>query len=703
MSPIEPLGLSTRQWQFLSEPDQYVLASGCSDRPLVTETTRRQFLTARDILARLNGSNGQGVRRGILLADDVGLGKTTVAALVAWVVASAGEKRKVRILAPNDVMMRRWEEELKSHVGPLQECAKHLDVHANRVKAGRVGRLNAGSIQVVKHSYAAAANAILDCDLLIVDEAHRAKGEGTAFSTALKRQKRHARRVLILTATPFSIQLEELQRMLTLVGGEESHTAIRAFSRALDNLFSGNTARSQELVAERLATKAVAAVDALSSFVIRHGIDDLTNEQKSFGAIADWDIDVPEANTEELELMVRLDRALRVEKQGSSQSSKVTNDPRFHVGWRHFDNVRTELKKKVLGLAEPARAVVENQLRAIKRLRNQVGSHSKMTAVAAEVKVKIEQGEKVLLFCHHHATAEELTAHLASVLPKAKASQLPGSSVWRQAWAEVLKPMDEELEHGPLRQTYIEWLSSDLIRIQTWNWIQEASHSNVHLATALKKTYGRRPPHETLAEAARHLFRALLDSKSSKAVLRAAQDRLELLPGASGISRVMGVCQSSGKPEEEMFFVENEQPDTVISIFNSPFGPDALVVTDRLSEGIDLHRYCRHLIHYELDPSPIRTVQRNGRLRRVNSWAAVTGQPICYAYPAFRGTRDHRLVQIMKKRIDSFSLLLGGVQDFNVDDVVGSDEEWRNCVIAQAKSRLAAAGKRLKSKEPGAS
>ena len=54
----------------------------------------------------LNGSYDEKARRGILLADDVGLGKTTVAALVAWVVASAGERRGVRILAPNDVMMR---------------------------------------------------------------------------------------------------------------------------------------------------------------------------------------------------------------------------------------------------------------------------------------------------------------------------------------------------------------------------------------------------------------------------------------------------------------------------------------------------------------------------------------------------------------------------------------------------------------------
>lgn len=114
-----------------------------------------------------------------------------------------------------------------------------------------------------------------------------------------------------------------------------------------------------------------------------------------------------------------------------------------------------------------------------------------------------------------------------------------------------------------------------------------------------------------------------------------------------------------------------------------------------------MHRYCRHLIHYELDPSPIRPVQRNGQLRRVNGWAAVTGQPIRYAYPAIRGTRDYRLVQIIKKRIDSFSLLLGGVQDFEIDSVAGSGERWRNEVIKIAKDRLRKAGRQLRAREPG--
>ena len=265
-------------------------------------------------------------------------------------------------------------------------------------------------------------------------------------------------------------------------------------------------------------------------------------------------------------------------------------------------------------------------------------------------------------------------------------------------------PAGEVLHETTLRDTFIEWLCADLIRTQTWNWLHPPFVSGANLLKAITTTRARHPQGpETIVEAAQRLYHAILQSKSSRAVLKEAEDRPELLPGANGGSRVLGVCLPSDDDGEESLFIHNQQPDTVISIFNSPFGPDVLVVTDKLSEGIDLHRYCRHLIHYELDPSPIRTVQRNGRLRRVNSWAAATGQDILYAYPAFRGTRDHRLVQIMKKRINSFSLLLGGVQDFDVEDVVGSEEKWRNDVIAIAKGRLAAAGGQLRERTRGIS
>ena len=57
-----------------------------------------------------------------------------------------------------------------------------------------------------------------------------------------------------------------------------------------------------------------------------------------------------------------------------------------------------------------------------------------------------------------------------------------------------------------------------------------------------------------------------------------------------------------------------------------------------------------------------------------------------YAYPAFKGTRDERLVRIMKNRVDSFGLLLGGGHNLVIEEVQASDEAWRDDVIAKAKT-----------------
>ena len=119
-----------------------------------------------------------------------------------------------------------------------------------------------------------------------------------------------------------------------------------------------------------------------------------------------------------------------------------------------------------------------------------------------------------------------------------------------------------------------------------------------------------------------------------------------------------------------------------------------MVATDRLSEGVDLHRCCRHLIHYELDPSPVRTLQRNGRIRRVGSWAARTGQPIRYAYPTFGGTRDEKAVRVMSQRINAFGLLLGGVPSLD-DEVDDSEQSFADKVLASARRELLSLNRRL--------
>lgn len=84
---MDDFKIDARRWRFLNNPAGYIErgAGGLQVEPLT-----RQFKTARNILQRL--ADG----RGVLLADHVGLGKTTVGALVAWVVVCQG--RRVRNL-----------------------------------------------------------------------------------------------------------------------------------------------------------------------------------------------------------------------------------------------------------------------------------------------------------------------------------------------------------------------------------------------------------------------------------------------------------------------------------------------------------------------------------------------------------------------------------------------------------------------------
>jgi hypothetical protein len=500
---------------------------------------------------------------------------------------------------------------------------------------------------------------------------------------------------LILTATPFSIQIEELQRMLELIGADASdvQSSVRSYSRALNDLYSGKTSRDERVVAKRLVTKATAAIDAISTYVIRHGVDDLPGEKAAFGVREDWPISVAEARPCELELLVRMNRAQRLAMAGGSAKPKSRLDPRFDVGWQHLDQERERLTLEVDELRPVESQVVKQQLKAMAKLRIQVGAHPKMVAVARTVVETVAAGEKVLLFCHHHASAQELSIHLDKAIPTLTGSGRLSRDAWVTAWMDLLEKREFHENHDPaLLEVFVDWLCADLTRSQTHGWFKTSPSSTSKLKDALLVTKARSSlGSETVFDAALRLYDSLLRSNSARAVLKRAVNTSDeqILPGSDGTSRVLGVCEAAADSTCKRLFIHNNQPDTVIAIFNSPFGPDVLVTTDRLSEGVDLHRYCRHLIHYELDPSPIRTVQRNGRLRRVECWAAVTKRPIMYAYPAFAGTRDQKLVRIMQKRVNSFSLLLGGVQDIDIDGAMGEDEAWRSRIIDLAKASLA--------------
>ncbi len=142
----------------------------------------------------------------ILVADEVGLGKTVEAALVLTELASRGEAERVLVLTPAS-LCEQWAGELAArfHLEPII------------VERGALARLGArasadedpwarlplavASIDYVKQPEVLRGMGAVRWDLLIVDEAHACPG-ARYRGAALAWLSRRARRVLLLTATP---------------------------------------------------------------------------------------------------------------------------------------------------------------------------------------------------------------------------------------------------------------------------------------------------------------------------------------------------------------------------------------------------------------------------------------------------------------------------------------------------------------------
>ncbi|MEP6672806.1 MAG: DEAD/DEAH box helicase, partial [Chthoniobacter sp.] len=116
----------------------------------------------------------------------------------------------------------------------------------------------------------------------------------------------------------------------------------------------------------------------------------------------------------------------------------------------------------------------------------------------------------------------------------------------------------------------------------------------------------------------------------------------------------------------------------IFTAFNTPLSPDILICTQVGQEGIDLHRHCRHVVHYDLAWNPALVEQRTGRIDRIGSKTfrerdlTALGQTVFLevGLPYLAGTYDERMFEELRLRAQTFEVLTGG--DFSADHA----EEW---------------------------
>jgi hypothetical protein len=102
--------------------------------------------------------------------------------------------------------------------------------------------------------------------------------------------------------------------------------------------------------------------------------------------------------------------------------------------------------------------------------------------------------------------------------------------------------------------------------------------------------------------------------------------------------------------------VSSEQRDSHLRGFNSPFQPLVLIASSVGQEGIDLQKYCRHVVHYDLEWNPAKVEQREGRVDREGRLAK---GPINVYFLLCRGTYDERVLHVMANRFRWHRVLLG--------------------------------------------
>lgn len=157
--------------------------------------------------------------KGVLLADEVGLGKTIEAGIVLcqyW----AERKRKLLVICPASIR-KQWALELqdKFHLPTvvLDQAAYTADK-----KAGRATPFKQASIVITSYNFAAKMQLELkpiQWDLIVIDEAHKLRNayrENNKIGQAI-RWFAEDRKKLLLTATPLQNSLLELYGISTLI------------------------------------------------------------------------------------------------------------------------------------------------------------------------------------------------------------------------------------------------------------------------------------------------------------------------------------------------------------------------------------------------------------------------------------------------------------------------------------------------------
>lgn len=159
-------------------------------------------------------------QKGVILADEVGLGKTIEAGIVVSQFWSQ-RRRRILIIAPAS-LRQQWKQELWEKFmipSELLDSKTAPSLLATNAKQ---------TVLACSYEFAARNQTSLErpWDLIIADEAHRLRNfwKGGKVPTSISKITAHATKTLMLTATPLQNRLEELYGLVSVFDEEYFHS-----------------------------------------------------------------------------------------------------------------------------------------------------------------------------------------------------------------------------------------------------------------------------------------------------------------------------------------------------------------------------------------------------------------------------------------------------------------------------------------------
>lgn len=338
---------------------------------------------------------------------------------------------------------------------------------------------------------------------------------------------------------------------------------------------------------------------------------------------------------------------------------------------------------------------------------NDSAAHPKIAATTNRVVEAWKAGEKVVVFCHFVRTGYALRRAISGRIRDtiaAEAGTKLGMSP-EKAFAELedigLRFFDSDskarqeiedqvnrlLQPHPALTEHIETIQGVVRRfLRTPSFLVRffpLADTQRLTADAISRSFaGTDSSGLSFSGLLQHFFEFLAERCSS-------QERLEILAavnsmqtgGISGRDAIQSFSDDEKADPNERLMpnvrlvngrTRQETRQRLMLTFNSPFFPEVLIASAVMAEGVDLHRYCRYVIHHDLCWNPSTLEQRTGRIDRIGAKVETSGRSIHLYKPFLAATQDERQYQVVSDRERWFNIVMGAEY---ADDAASTEKQ----------------------------